>query len=318
MFFDEDDLPNLSPSSLTLYIKKNGYEMEGIRIELPTTATMQELFDKAQECLGLDLPVERVFFSNGFEVSEMSHIEQNEVLYVSTGGNFRSPTRNPLSRNVANYILGETLGEGGYGEVVKAVDSTTKEEFAMKLVKKSSFSRFEDIQRVYTEIDTLRALRHPNVIRMVDVVDHPEYICFVMELASGGELRRFVERHGPLDENISRHIFNQIAKAVHYCHSKRVVHRDLKLENILMDEHNCCKIVDFGLADFAVIPEIMVTDAGTEAYLAPEVYRGESVGNDPFKIDVWSLGVILYALTHGKLPFERPAKEVCERLEREF
>ncbi|EER03178.1 serine/threonine protein kinase, putative [Perkinsus marinus ATCC 50983] len=186
MFFDEDDLSNLSPSSLTVYVKKNGYEMEGIRIELPTTATMQELFDKAQECLGLDLPVERVFFSNGFEVSEMSHIEQNEVLYVSTGGNFRSPTRNPLSRNVANYILGETRGEGGYGEVVKAVDSTTKEKFAMKLVKKSSFSRFGDLQRVYTEIDTLRALRHPNVIRMADVVDHPEYISFVMELASGG------------------------------------------------------------------------------------------------------------------------------------
>lgn len=164
------------------------------------------------------------------------------------------------------------------------------------------------------EIQALRNLRHPHVIRILDVADNPDSVCFIMERAAGGELRRYVERHGLLSEDEARVFFKQIIGAVHYIHNKKIIHRDLKLENILLDSNNRCKIVDFGLSDYVTSKERTVTDAGTEAYLAPEVYAQDRKA-DPFKLDVWSLGVILYAMTHGKLPFSRPDAEVCSQLE---
>jgi len=120
-----------------------------------------------------------------------------------------------------------------------------------------------------------------------------------------------------LSEEESRSFFKQIVRAVHYIHSKKIIHRDLKLENILLDARNQCKIVDFGLSDYVSGKDRTVTDAGTEAYLAPEVYNGFSGDSDPFKIDSWSLGVVLYAMTHGKLPFCRPDLETCAMLDKD-
>lgn len=163
----------------------------------------------------------------------------------------------------------------------------------------------------------MRNLRHPNVIRILDVADDPQNVCFIMEFAPGGELRAYVERRGFLPEEESRQFFKQIVRAVHYVHSKKIIHRDLKLENILLDSQNRCKIVDFGLSDYVSAAERTVTDAGTLSYLAPEVYNGTSKDTDPYKIDSWGLGVILFALAHGRLPFSRPDTETCAKLEAE-
>jgi len=188
------------------------------------------------------------------------------------------------------------LGQGGFGSVVKGVHSETGEMVAIKFVPKNTFRQFSDLQRVFQEIQALRNLHHPNIIKILDVADNPDSVCFIMEFAAGGELRGYVEKHVNLSEEESRIFFKQIVRAVHYVHSKKIIHRDLKLENILLDSKNQCKIVDFGLSDYVSSKERTVTDAGTQAYLAPEVFNGSSGDADPFKIDVWGLGVILFAL----------------------
>ncbi|CAE8723716.1 unnamed protein product, partial [Polarella glacialis] len=184
-------------------------------------------------------------------------------------------------------------------------------------VPKKSFRQFSDLQRVYQEIQSLRNLKHPHVIRILDVADNPDNICFIMEFAAGGELRGYVERHTYLEEEEARTFFRQIIRAVQYIHHKKIIHRDLKLENVLLDAEKRCKIVDFGLSDYVSSKERTVTDAGTEAYLAPEVFNGSSGDSDPYKIDVWGLGVILFAMAHGRLPFGRPDRETCAKLDAE-
>nr|AAB97113.1 protein serine/threonine kinase [Toxoplasma gondii] len=220
---------------------------------------------------------------------------------------------------IGGYVVKELLGEGGFGRVMKAwrnacTLSPPGEIVAIKLINKRSFNEITDADRVFVEIQALRDLSHKHVIKMKDVVDNPKYICFIMEYATNGELRNYVSKKTRLKEDEARQFFEQIIKGVHYCHSKNIVHRDLKLENILLDEGNQCKIADFGLSHFVVDSHATVTEGGTQAYLAPEVWNGQSKHSSPFQLDVWALGVILFGMTHGRLPFERPDRHTLEKL----
>jgi len=302
-----------------IFVKRNGGTGPLKEVKLPPHSRIGDLLEKSGKVLDLETP-QRAFFSNGVECSDVDLLEDDAVIHISCGEPFRAsdgPRGAGSSCIVGNYIIHEQLGQGGFGSVMKGVHSETGEMAAVKFVPKNSFRQFSDLQRVFQEIQALRNLRHPNVIRILDVADHPDNVCFIMEFAAGGELRGYVERNKALSEEESRHFFKQIVRAVHYVHSKKIVHRDLKLENILLDGNNRCKIVDFGLSDYVSSKERTVTDAGTEAYLAPEVYNGNSGSSDPYKIDVWSLGVILYALAHGRLPFSRPDWETCAKLDAE-
>lgn len=284
-------------------------------LRLPPASKLCDLLERAGKVLDLESP-QRAFFTNGLECTDVDHIDRDEIIHISCGEPFKPDVKSKGYQTVGNFILHEKLGQGGFGSVLKGVHAETGEAAAVKFVPKESFRQFSDLQRVYQEIQALRNLRHPNVIRIFDVADHPDSICFIMEFAAGGELRGYVERQVALREEEARTFFKQIVRAVHYIHSKKIIHRDLKLENILLDANcRCCKIVDFGLSDYVATNQRTVTDAGTEAYLAPEVYNGSSRTSDPYKIDVWCLGVILYALTHGKLPFQRPDEKTCLMLD---
>mmetsp|Transcript_88809 Transcript_88809/g.176546 ORF Transcript_88809/g.176546 Transcript_88809/m.176546 type:complete len:573 (+) Transcript_88809:144-1862(+) len=314
------DLPSdFCQDATKIFVKRNGQVGPLREVTLPPHSKVSDLLEKSGKVLDLDGP-ERAFFSNGVEITDAENIDDSEVVSISCGEPFRNAEgpSGPTGGCVAgNYILAEKVGQGGFGSVVKGVHSETGEMAAIKFVPKDTFRSLSDLQRVFQEIQALRNLRHPNIVRILDVADHPDNVCFIMEFAAGGELRDYVERKKALSEEESRAFFRQIVQAVHYVHSKKIIHRDLKLENILLDANNRCKIVDFGLSYYVSSKERTVTDAGTEAYLAPEVFAGSSGQADPFKLDVWSLGVILYALVHGKLPFVRADTETCCRLNAE-
>lgn len=200
------------------------------------------------------------------------------------------------------YEFLETLGRGTYGKVKKAVEKGTGSTVAIKLIQKEKIT--DDLDRVHLqrEIEIMSSLKHPNIIQIYEVFENKDKIIIVMEYASVGELYDYVNDRLRITENEARSFFRQIVSAVHYCHKNGVVHRDLKLENILLDEHRRVKLADFGLSTLYKKGLMLSTYCGSPLYASPEVvnalpYQGPEV-------DCWALGVLLYALVYGSMPFD--------------
>lgn len=309
---------DMHDDSTLIFVRQNGLVGGAVQeLRLAPGSKISDLLEKAAKVLGIESTT-KVYHTNGMECTDVDNIDDNEIMHISSGEPWRTCEQKHGSQQiVGNYLVQDKLGQGGFGSVFKGVHMETGEVAAVKFVPKSSFQNITDLTRVFQEIQSLRNLRHPHVIKIIGMADHPENVCFFMEFCAGGELRGYVEKKVFLSEDESRHFFKQIIRAVHYIHGKKIIHRDLKLENILLDAANRTKIVDFGLSGYVAPNEKTVTDAGTEAYLAPEVYNGTSIDTDPYKLDVWALGVILYALAHGNLPFSRPDKDTCDKLTNE-
>lgn len=223
-----------------------------------------------------------------------------------TGGG-TAEEQSPERRNnivlFGKYELGKLLGCGGFAKVYHARDVRTGQSVAIKAVRKDKVEKGNLTAHVKREVSIMRRLRHPHIIRLLEVLASKTKIYFVMEFAKGGELFAKVAK-GRFSEDLSRRYFHQLIAAVGYCHSRGVYHRDLKPENLLLDEHWSLKISDFGLSAVKeqTRPDGMLhTLCGTPAYVAPEVLAKK--GYDGAKVDVWSCGIILYVLSTGYLPF---------------
>ncbi|KAK8709565.1 hypothetical protein V6N13_060580 [Hibiscus sabdariffa] len=204
------------------------------------------------------------------------------------------------------YEIGKLLGCGAFAKVYHARNVNTGQSVAIKAVSKKKVSKGGFMAQVKREIAIMRRLRHPNIVKLIEVLATKTKIYFVMEFAKGGELFKRVSR-GRFSEDLSRRYFQQLISAVRFCHSRGVYHRDLKPENLLLDENWDLKITDFGLS--AVTDQIqpdglLHTLCGTPAYVAPEILAKQ--GYDGAKIDVWSCGIVLYVLHAGYLPFNEP------------
>nr|QSH71605.1 CBL-interacting protein kinase [Hedychium coronarium] len=206
---------------------------------------------------------------------------------------------------VGKYELGRTLGEGNFAKVKFAKDVETGESVAIKIFDKDKILRHKMVGQIKREISTMKLIRHPNVIRMHEVIASKTKIYLVLEFVDGGELFDKIARNGKLKEDEARKYFQQLINAVDYCHSRGVFHRDLKPENLLLDATGVLKISDFGLS---ALPQqvredgMLYTTCGTPNYVAPEVIKDK--GYDGAKADIWSCGVILFVLMAGYLPFE--------------
>lgn len=210
------------------------------------------------------------------------------------------------------YVLGSTLGEGEFGKVKLGwrKDGKHPSQVAIKLIKRESIIKDSESEvKIHREINSLRLLSHPNIVNLVEVLKSGKYIGIVLEYASGGELFDYILQHKYLKENVAKKLFAQLVSGVDYMHSKGLIHRDLKLENLLMDKHKNIIISDFGFVNSYNRDrnDLMKTSCGSPCYAAPELVLTQSPYSGR-KVDIWSLGVILYAMLSGYLPFDDDAE----------
>ena len=204
---------------------------------------------------------------------------------------------------IGNYKVEKTIGSGTFGKVKLGFHSITQEKVAVKVLEKSKINHLEDIERVKREINFLKKLNHPNVIKLLEILENNTSLFLVMEYAGGGELFNHIVKKRRLSEQEASFFFYQIVEGLESIHKHNIVHRDLKPENLLFNEHKQIKIIDFGLSNnyFDGAP-LLATPCGSPCYAAPEMVLGKKYSG--VKVDTWSLGIILFAMTAGYLPFE--------------
>ncbi|XP_054744750.1 ovarian-specific serine/threonine-protein kinase Lok [Anastrepha obliqua] len=215
------------------------------------------------------------------------------------------------------YYISRKLGSGACGLVRLVFDIRTCNQFAMKIVKKNLLSdtrvinrhkpsNSNDQEKVLNEANIMKSLSHPCVIKMHDIIDKPDSVYMVLEFMKGGDLLNRIVSNKNLNEQISKLFFFQMCHAVKYLHDKGISHRDLKPDNVLLESSNeetLLKVSDFGLSKLVQNDSVMKTLCGTPLYVAPEVLITGGRGAYTKKVDIWSLGVVLFTCLSGTLPF---------------
>ncbi|XP_015460071.3 serine/threonine-protein kinase MARK2 isoform X7 [Astyanax mexicanus] len=236
----------------------------------------------------------------------------------SGGRSNMSRSRNPQATtsdeqpHIGNYRLLKTIGKGNFAKVKLARHVLTGKEVAVKIIDKTQLNS-SSLQKLFREVRIMKLLNHPNIVKLFEVIETEKTLYLVMEYASGGEVFDYLVAHGRMKEKEARAKFRQIVSAVQYCHQKCIVHRDLKAENLLLDADMNIKIADFGFSNEFTLGNKLDTFCGSPPYAAPELFQGKKY--DGPEVDVWSLGVILYTLVSGSLPFDgQNLKELRERV----
>lgn len=210
---------------------------------------------------------------------------------------------------VGNYTLLEVVGQGTFGEVWSAVERHTRESVAVKILEKEKIVDDDARQRLVNEIAILQRVQHNNLVQLLEVIEEPDRIYLVTEYVGGGELFSYIVQKGRLDEVEAARLFAQMVAAVDSCHRQLVIHRDLKPENVLLDSNGDIKVIDFGLGTLLnYTDEVLTVACGSPHYAAPEMLLGGGYLGQ--RADMWSLGVCLYAMVCGCLPFDEPEMEV--------
>uniref|UniRef100_A0A3B3UA48 non-specific serine/threonine protein kinase n=1 Tax=Poecilia latipinna TaxID=48699 RepID=A0A3B3UA48_9TELE len=219
----------------------------------------------------------------------------------------------PLLRGpvrVGFYDIERTLGKGNFAVVKLARHRITKTEVAIKIIDKTQLDAV-NLEKIYREVQIMKMLDHPHIIKLYQVMETKNMLYLVTEYAKNGEIFDYLAKHGRLSELEARRKFWQILSAVEYCHNRNIVHRDLKAENLLLDGHMNIKIADFGFANFFQPGEPLATWCGSPPYAAPEVFEGQQYEGP--QLDIWSMGVVLYVLVCGALPFDGPTLPVLRQ-----
>ena len=227
------------------------------------------------------------------------NLEKNEEL---------RKTKNKKKPNKGPYLLGEALGEGAFAKVRLATQIHIKEKCAIKIVDKRLLEDTKDIQRLKKEIKILKSIRHKNIIQLFDIMESKTNLYFVIEYCKGGELFDYIVKNRRLKEPEACVFFQQIINGVEYLHKQGIIHRDLKPENLLLDYNNNIKISDFGLSTFFSKNHFLQTACGTPSYAPPEMLEGLQYNGEAS--DIWSCGIILYAMLCGTLPFTESKEEI--------
>ena len=211
---------------------------------------------------------------------------------------------------IGDYLVKYTLGQGTFGKVKLGIYLPNKEKVAIKIIKKDRIVEQDDKKRVKSEFDMLAKFNHLNVILLIEIFEGEDSYYTVMEYCEEGELFNYIIKKGHLSEEESAFFFYQLINGLEYIHSLGIVHRDLKPENLLLTDKHILKIIDFGLSNYFQTGQknLLSTPCGSPCYASPELVSGKKY--DGVKIDVWSCGIILYAMLCGYIPFKDIDNEV--------
>ncbi|XP_069990834.1 MAP/microtubule affinity-regulating kinase 3 isoform X25 [Penaeus vannamei] len=230
----------------------------------------------------------------------------------SSSSSARVSSSRSRTEEIGKYRLLKTIGKGNFAKVKLAKHIPTGKEVAIKIIDKTQLNP-GSLQKLFREVRIMKILDHPNIVKLFQVIETERTLYLVMEYASGGEVFDYLVFHGRMKEKEARAKFRQIVSAVQYCHQKKIIHRDLKAENLLLDSEMVIKIADFGFSNEFTPGNKLDTFCGSPPYAAPELFQGKKY--DGPEVDVWSLGVILYTLVSGSLPFDGSnLKELRERV----
>ncbi|KAI8821293.1 kinase-like domain-containing protein, partial [Fimicolochytrium jonesii] len=243
----------------------------------------------------------------GLKLTPAATAAYNSSLTTSTPADLLKELSATTLSSIGGYTLTRTLGEGTFGKVKLARHRLTNTLVAIKIVDKIH------APAVVREISTWRHMHHPNIARLYEVMTSETRIYMVTEFCEGGEAFDYVCAHGRFDDTGPdvRRVFRQLVEAVGYCHDRRFVHRDLKLENVLLDYSLNVKLIDFGFTREINPRNLLDTYCGSIGYAAPEMIIGKQY--DGSQVDVWSLGVIFYTLVCGYLPFDDDNESTMKR-----
>lgn len=316
----------LNTEKKSVMIYPNGNFVDSKSLYLEGNWTISDFLIAASQRLEIMPTAKRVFNSDGMEIDDCMMIEDNDILFISPYQDFLPPAApeptmdsppqssrrmsENLPTSIGGYAVSKFLGRGGFGEVRLGEHQLTGERVALKFLRKSDLLTMGAAERTATEIQCLTTMRHANIIRLQHHTESVNHVVLVFELMEGGDLFRYLVSRGTqphemaLHEDEARQLFCQLINAVSYAHNQHICHRDLKLENILLKGPTlaCVKIADFGLSDFYRPGVARRSNCGTLSFQAPETLKSTASAGPP--LDVWSLGVILFAVLCGRLPFE--------------
>ena len=218
-----------------------------------------------------------------------------------------------LMTSSSYYMIGKQLGKGAFGKVYLGLHRLTGLKVAIKTIDKSIIEDERTRRKVFQEVYVMKRVNHQNIIRLLEVFESSKHLMIVLEYSGGGDLLQLVKSRSNLTETEGKNIFSQVVDAVKACHSKNIIHRDIKLDNILITtDFMCVKLCDFGVSRTVKPGEKIYDQCGTPAYLAPEIVADR--GYDPFFVDIWSMGVLLYAILSGTVPFRAKTLQELHKL----
>ena len=214
----------------------------------------------------------------------------------------KTETDSPKEITIGDYIIKKTIGSGTFSTVKLGTHRITQKKVAIKILDKNKIESRDDLERIIREMQILTEMHNPFVIKVYKIYEDKNNFLIIMEYCEGGELFNYIVKKKRLSEEEASYFFFQLINGIEYIHSKGIAHRDLKPENLLLSKNKILKIIDFGLSNFYDGTKRLQTPCGSPCYASPEMVKGKRY--DGFNIDIWAIGVILFAMLCGYLPFE--------------
>ena len=232
--------------------------------------------------------------------TQINKEENDEILIIPSS----SENLEEKDKILCDFIIKEKLGEGTFGKVKLGINRQTNETVAIKILDKKRIVKERDKKRLEREINILKSLRHPNIVFLYCDIQTNSYIYLIMEYIKGTELLHYISANSKLTEEEACFYFRQIISSIEYLHKLKISHRDIKPENMIIENSTkIIKLVDFGLSNYYNNKnEVLSSACGSPSYAAPEMLSGKKYSAAP--VDVWSCGIVLYAMICGYLPFE--------------